>query len=141
MATTHGAYSPKVVDPIAGELVTGILADPLVPYLREQAYQAAVWAWARAEARVIALSTWLAERGDGSGMESDGKVAPALSALATWEKVAAGHRTRLGLDPLARAKLGKDIAGAKQADAVAMLTQMREDYERQQHAQGEGVPE
>jgi hypothetical protein len=135
LAMKSGVYSPRVVDPIAAELVAGIHADPSVPFLRETPYQAAVWAWARAEARVIALTRWLELKGNESGIEEDGKVTPTLTALAVWEKIAANHRTRLGLDPLSRAKLGKDLAGAKQADAVAMLTQMREDYERQQHSQ------
>jgi hypothetical protein len=36
----------------------------------------------------------------------------------------------LGLDPLSAAKLGKDVALGRQADAATELTRMREEHER-----------
>jgi hypothetical protein len=124
-----------VIDPIAAQLVEAITADETVPYLQTPVYQAAVWAWARAEARVMTLTEWLANQRPAE-VNEDGSIPAALTALERWEKIAANARSRLGLDPLSRARLGKDLATTKQADAAAALTQMREDFERQQHTQG-----
>ena len=102
---THGAYSPKRVDPVASGLVHDLLADEEVAYLRAGYFLPAIWAWARAEARVLLLTEWLADR-----PPTEGKPMPALEQLRQWESTAAAARTRLGLDPTSRAKLLKDLA-------------------------------
>jgi hypothetical protein len=43
-------------------------------------------------------------------MTTGRRVASVLEQLCKWESVAGHHRGRLGLDPLSRAKLGKDVA-------------------------------
>jgi hypothetical protein len=101
----HGAYMSRRVDPVAKDLVERVLDQ--VAYLTDPSYEGAVWAWGRAEARVLVLSSWLDEHGP---LDEDGVPRPALAALLQFERLASNHRTRLGLDPLSRAQLGRDVA-------------------------------
>lgn len=41
---THGAYSPRRVDPLALEFVDGLLEDTDVVFLRSPSYRPALWA-------------------------------------------------------------------------------------------------
>jgi hypothetical protein len=107
LATTHGAWSPRRVDPLAAQLVDQFASD--LEWLRA-CDRPAVWSWARCEARVQLLTEWLAERGD---LEDDGSVRPAADLLTRLETQAAGLRSRLGLDPLSRARLGRDVAASR----------------------------
>ena len=60
--STHGAYVERHVDPVARQLVSTVLDQ--VGYLAsDPSYEPALWAWARAEARVLALAEWLDEHG------------------------------------------------------------------------------
>jgi hypothetical protein len=120
LATTHGAWSQKVVDPVARDLVSTLLDQ--VGYLSDPSYQAAVWAWARHEACVLTISAWLEQHGH---LDEDGNPRPAVSALKDFERLAASARTRLGLDPLSRAQLGRDIA-AQQVDLARIFDEMEE---------------
>lgn len=101
LAVTHGAYSPRRVDPLATDLFEKIVTD--LDYLADPSYRPALWAWARAEARVQLLSEWLDEHGP---LAEDGTPRPALAALYQFERLAAEARSRLGLDPLSRSRLG-----------------------------------
>ena len=122
-AEKHGAWSPRKVNPLAQELVERI-AD-LIPYLAEDpTYRPAVWAWARAEARVQLLAEHIDERGP---LDADGKPWPALDQLQKAEGSAARARERLGLDPLSRAKLGRDLADTRGA-ADRLLSHLDEHY-------------
>jgi len=105
LALKHGAWADQIVDPVARELVA--LVHSRVEYLSEVAYDAAVWAWARTEARVLVLTAWLDEHGT---LDETGAPRPAAAQLLQWENLASKHRQRLGLDPLSRAQLGRDIA-------------------------------
>ncbi len=81
------------------------------PYLADDAaYSPAVQAWARAEARVRLLAAFLDEHG---ALDAEGKPRPALEALYRHERLALDQRSRLGLDPLARARLGRDVAASR----------------------------
>lgn len=117
---SHGAYLKRRVDPVAQELVEVVLAD--APYLTEASYEPAVWAWARAEARVQLLAAWLDEHGP---LDENGIPRPALTALLQFEKLATTHRTRLGLDPLSRAQLGRDVT-AQQVDLARLYSTLDE---------------
>jgi len=111
VSVRHGAYSPRRVDPLARELVDITLADPKCTYLAAPRWRPGVWAWARAEARVQLLTEWLADHGE--GVDDEGNVAPVLAALRLWEVRAANARSRLGLDPLSAARLGRDVTAAE----------------------------
>jgi len=120
IAKKHGAFSARVVDPVARELVEVVLAQ--VPYLADLSYEPAVWAWARAEARVLVLSAWLDENGT---LDESGVPRPALKALKDFERLASTARSRLGLDPLSRAQLGRDVA-QQQVDLARIYASLDE---------------
>jgi hypothetical protein len=114
LSMRHGAYSPRKVDPLAGELVANIQAH--VPHLAAPQWAPAVWAWARHEARAQLLTEYVmaaGERtGDGVGNLADRKVLAAYNALHRAEAAADRSRARLGLDPLSAARLGRDHVAA-----------------------------
>ncbi|GAA2548140.1 hypothetical protein [Pseudonocardia hydrocarbonoxydans] len=121
-ALRHGAYSPRRVDPLAAELAAGALDDPDLAHLTAPGYRPAVWAWARAEAQVQLL----AEHVERIGLDfGDHAVSAAHTALDRAERRAERSRRALGLDPLARARLGRDHAAAR-VDVVEVLTRMAE---------------
>lgn len=122
-AMKHGAKSERMIRPIAEALVEQLLEQARAPqsptaYLAEVSYSAAVWAWARCEARVALLVRWLEEQG--GDLTEEGEVRPAAEMLRKYEAQGERLRARLGLDPLARARLGKDLA----AGAVDLATLM-----------------
>ncbi len=109
LSTRHGAYSSRVVEPVAARLVAELEAS--APEWIETVDRAAVDAWARAESQVEVVDRWLTEHG--GPVDDKGKVRPAADLLVRLERRAADARTRLGLDPLARARLGRDTASAR----------------------------
>jgi hypothetical protein len=128
VAVTHGAYSPRRVDPLTLELVELVLTDPSVEYLQAAHWRPALWAWARAEAQVQLLTEWLEtksiETGDGVGDLSDEAVRSAYLLLHRAEARAQTGRSRLGLDPLSAARLGRDRAGAA-VDTARLMAELR----------------
>lgn len=146
----HGAHSAPRVAALAAEIEQGARADPAWPaYLDDAGYASAVTSWARAEAIVSLLWEWLAERdptealtstldsttvtdGDGAGSSTSRtrtkRVASALDQLARWEAAASRQRQRLGLDPLSRARLGRDVA--QTVDLASHLSALRENADR-----------
>lgn len=136
VAVSHGAYSPRKVAPLAQELVAAVLADSSLPYVSAHAYRPAVWAWARAEAQTQLLTEYLeakgAETADGVGDLDDERVRSAYLLLHRAEARATTGRTRLGLDPLSRARLGKDVAqgAAANADVALRMAQLHEAEQR-----------
>ena len=114
MAERHGAYSPRKVDPLAQELIDAMLqvasvdGSP-VAYLADPTYRPALIAWGRAEAQQDLIEAHLAELGP---IDPDGKVRSAADLLERVARRAERMRARLGLDPLSRASLAKDLAVA-----------------------------
>ncbi len=136
---THGGYSPRKVEPLAAELVDGLLADPAAGHAHASHYRPAVWAWARAEAQVQLLTEYLAKAGEASGdgvgdLEQD-SICSAYLLLHRAEARATTGRTRLGLDPVSRARLGKDVA-AGQLDTARLMAELEK---RDQNGQGGAV--
>lgn len=112
-AEKHGAYSPRRVDPLAATLIEQVTdLDWLRPCDRPS-----LWAWARTEARVQLLHEFLLDRG--GDLDDDGSVRPAAELLTRLERHAESLRARLGLDPLSRARLGRDVA-ASQVDLAKL---------------------
>ncbi|MCM3554531.1 hypothetical protein M3697_05345 [Janibacter melonis] len=128
LTVTHGARSPRKVDPLAQDLVDRTLADPALSYLHAESYLPALWAWARAEAQAQLLDEYLADRAVDTVASK--RSTAAYRELHRAETRAANLRTQLGLTPLSRARLGKDVAQGRQADAAAELTRIREEHER-----------
>jgi len=118
VALRHGAYSTRVVEPLAARFVAELEASE--PSWVEAVDRAAVDAWAVAEARAVTLRAWIDEHGL---LDSAGKPTPAAELLLRVERVAAEMRSRLGLDPLSRGRLGRDVAVAHAvADAAVRST-------------------
>lgn len=118
----HGSYSPRRVDPLAAELIEQVTAEAGASgsdtqYLATVSYRPALVAWARCEARVQLLHEYLGQltdydpdTGRPGDVDGSGDVRPAAELLLRLEGQALKHRERLGLDPLARARLGRDVA-------------------------------
>jgi len=107
---THGAYTPRIVDPLAREFLDAMLGHDQIAYLEDPTYRFALWAWARAEVRVQLLEEWIQEHGR---FDENGREVPAANGLKDAEGAAAKARQRLGLDPLSRAQLGKDVTSMR----------------------------
>jgi hypothetical protein len=131
MSATHGARSPRRVGEMAAAITAELLGDPGTPdYLRDRTWQYAIAGWAEAEAIVRLLRIYVAEHDLMDAMteyitEEEDTVmrGPKTKRLTTGRRVhsvidqlhkaemrAMTARSKLGLDPLARARLGKDIA-------------------------------
>ena len=127
LSVQHGAYSPRKVEPLARELVDLVLADPDCSASHAPRYRLALWAWARAEAQVQLLTEYLAkagdEAGDGVGDLERERVRSAYLLLHRAEARATTQRTRLGLDPLSAARLGRDRA-AGAADTARVMAEL-----------------
>ena len=104
----HGAYSDRVIVPIAADIANDMLAE--LPYLQDPTYREMVLEFARTAARVEQLEKWLDEHGE---IREDGTLAPAANYLLRNRAHLAAMASRLGLDPLSRAKLGKDTTASK----------------------------
>lgn len=122
VALKYGAYSPKRVDARAEVVVHQLLEQPDVAFLRAPEYRAALWRYAQRQARADLLHAFLVEHGE----ECHG-----CERCESWERrwreldtAAAKASERLGLDPLSRAKLGKDVAQGRQADAAAVMAEL-----------------
>ena len=157
-----GATSPRTIGPLAAEIEATARALPAWPgYLEDPTYAPAVKAWAWSEAQAELLRRYVAERDLDAAMSdtetstttettdhgptrttsrkvSEGKrTRSALDHLDRIEKTAANHRARLGLDPLSRARLGRDVT-ASRLDLAAILSTARERHDAAADAQAEG---
>ena len=95
---SHGAYSPRKVEPLARGFVEALLEDATVPaYAKAPAYRAELWATARAEAQVQLLTEFLMTAGeqseDGLGDLGDERIRAAYLLLHRAEGRAASGRT------------------------------------------------
>ena len=97
-AVKHGVWSELRLEPVVAKLAAGLVAEH--PDLGR--FPDAVLAWARAEARCLALAEWFSERGI---FDDDGNERPGLRYVAQFERLAAELRARLGRDPRSEAEL------------------------------------
>jgi len=130
LSLTHGAHSRPLVEPRAKALVETI--EAAAPPWLQDCDAAAVRGWATAEARCELLRDWLAAR---DPLNGKGEPWPASTELLRWERLAAQHRQRLGLDPLSRGQLGRDTAVAGLA-AAELRASIRGDGQRPQPDDG-----
>lgn len=129
LALKHGAFSAARTDPIAQRFIAEIAADDNTAYLAQPRFQSQLWTWAIAAARVELLSAWIDDMSlEAATFSGKGQVSP-LELLRKWITTAQTLSARLGLDPLSAARLGKDIAQGRQADAAGLLTRLRADIE------------
>lgn len=120
LSMRHGVWSKRTWEPIAEELVTGLLDDK--PDLA--AYPEVLAAWARAEARCILLSEYLVGHLTDGGERSE-KV---LRFVAQFEKLAHDLRRELGLTPGSEADLARSRADAVRGefDLQALMARGRQ---------------
>lgn len=106
-ALKHGARSERVIAPLAAAIGNDLLEQHT--RLRDPLYREAVLEYARVLAQVEVLQTWV----DKHGMfDEGGKTTGAADYLLRVRKHASNLADRLGLTPLANARLGKDSAAA-----------------------------
>jgi hypothetical protein len=125
LSLKHGARSPRRVDPLAAAIVEAALdlaraEASTTAFLLDASYGPALRAWAVCEARCELVRAWLADHGGLDGVAGDGEIRPAADLLTRLENQALKHRERLGLDPLSRARLGRDVAAGRLDVALAM---------------------
>jgi hypothetical protein len=124
LSLRHGARSPRTYQPLARELVAGVLVER--PWLA--GYPEALAAWSEAEARCDLLRRWLADREllDDAGVSE--QVTGALHWLTRLETVADRLRQRLGLDARSDVELlkGQAEVARTQVDLAAVAAAGRE---------------
>jgi hypothetical protein len=139
-ALVHGARSERKVGPLAARIVEELLEDPDTPaHIREPIFAPSVQAWARAEAQCKLLFAWLADKDIMTGLtalastteeetrergrsnrKSVTKTIPSvIDQLRRAEILASNLRSKLGLDPVSAARVGRDLALARHLSAGA----------------------
>ncbi|MDH3021556.1 hypothetical protein QEN41_16360 [Gordonia alkanivorans] len=113
-AVKSGAYSPRIVEPLADLVYADLLEQH--PRLRNPLYAVMVRDFARTVVRVERMEERLAD-GD---LDSDGNPLPGSASLLRQRTHLMHLADRLGLTPLANAKLGKDIA-ATEVDIAKLM--------------------
>jgi len=129
LAVTHGANSPKRVDPVATGFRDEILAQPHMAFLGQPEYATIFWAWCRQAARVQLLEDYCDSMTMRAAADGARGTTPPLELLRKHTATLLTLTQRLGLDPLSYQKLRKDDATIRQADAATLLTQRRAEAE------------
>lgn len=101
----HGARSERMISPAAARIANELMES--YPRLRE--YRGAVLEYARVDAQVELLQAWVDEHG---AIDDKGESTGANNTLLKTRKHLLNLADRLGLTPLANARLGKDTAAA-----------------------------
>lgn len=138
----HGARSERYVGPLAARIARELLEDADTPgHLREPVFASSVQAWARAEAVCRLLWAWLEGRDIMAGLtaaattteeetrsrgRTDRKsvtrsVPAVLDQLRRFESHASSLRSKLGLDPVSAARVGKDLATSRYLEGATPL--------------------
>ena len=132
VAVKHGARSDRLVRPRALEIAADLAADDALPdYLRQATYRPALLAYATTLARAERVQVWLEATAPEHGvpeLDEAGDVRGATRLLERLEGSAARQRQELGLTPLSRARLGKDVAVAQ-----VSLAQIWSDMDNEQN--------
>ena len=116
LALQHGAYSPRVVTPIAEEIVALILDDDDVRFLRGAAMRPEVWRYANRQGRAELLRAALDEHS-----ETCTACGRCISLEERWQRAdaeASKSAMRLGLDPVARAQIMRELPDLREQDAM-----------------------
>lgn len=107
LSTRHGATSERRIA-AQMEAMSPQLAEEItdVSYLSDPSFGAALRGWLRAEARCELVRAYLDEHGL---LDRDGMPRPAAELMLRLESQASKLRSRLGLDPVSRAQLQRDL--------------------------------
>jgi hypothetical protein len=129
LAVKHGVRSPSRVDPLAQLFVDELVSDVSLAYLGAPRFSAALWSWAQASAKVQLLEEYVDTMSIWEAADSERGKTSALELLRKWMSTASAAASRLGLDPLSAARLGKDVSQGVAADAAGELTRLRAAHE------------
>ena len=118
LSTRHGAWSPRKRAPI--EVALTDWAMSAAPWLTDPLAGPSLAAWARAEAMVQLIATWLDTH---DAIDHEGEVVGAVTTMARFEKVAMSLRQQLGLDPRSKLALLREqtAAVAEKVDLEAVM--------------------
>lgn len=122
-AVVHGTHTPLLTDPIADSFIAEMMA--VAPgYMDDASFRYAIRGWAMAETRSLLYDTWMDGLEDEEKYRATGAQAPAIARSQELAEAAARARTRIGLDPVSRVKIGKALTSqgvdlAKLAEAAA----------------------
>ncbi|MCX2965607.1 hypothetical protein [Gordonia aquimaris] len=114
----HGARSERMITPLAEVIGNSLLEQH--SRLRDPLYREAVLEYARVLAQVELLQAYVDEHGM---FREDGTTNGAADYLLRVRKHASNLADRLGLTPLANARLGKDTAAA-QFDVAKLMAEI-----------------
>lgn len=119
-AVKTGAYSPRIIEPLTDTVYADLTGQH--PRLRNPLYAIMVRDFARTLVRVELLEERLA----GGDLDAEGNPLPGSASLLRYRKHLMNLADRLGLTPLANAKLGKDTTDTEVnlARIAAQLAQM-----------------
>lgn len=110
LSTRHGAYSPRRVEPLAAELVAAVQAQPALAWLRQPEHAPGLWSWAKVAAQADLLHAGLLEHQATAHEGNVGETCQACEGLELrWlraDAAQAKRASRLGLDPVSRARIG-----------------------------------
>jgi hypothetical protein len=159
LSLVHGARSPKQIAPLAAEYKRQLLDDPDCPpyLLNDKSYEPVIdqWAWARGQVHLLreyvdehgivaALTDY--EEHEETEKRTKGKttragasrhVRGALDELHRAETRLANLGGRLGLDPLSRARIGRDLSQSRfYANATPLDTALAEMERRRELTAG-----
>ncbi|QIK49652.1 hypothetical protein P9A14_02505 [Gordonia hongkongensis] len=118
----HGAYSERMIAPLAAEIANELLET----YPRLRGFREAVLEYARIDAQVERLQAHVDEHGE---LGEDGDPTGAAKLLLRTRVHLANRADSLGLTPLANARLGKDNAAA-QFDLAKLFAEMAKQDQR-----------
>ncbi|MFW0796564.1 P27 family phage terminase small subunit [Gordonia sp. CPCC 205515] len=107
-AVKHGAYSERVVVPMAAEIANDLMAKH--ERLRNPLFRESLQTYSRVAAQVETLERHVAEHGL---LNDDGNPTGAAGFLLKVTKQLSNLANELGLTPLANARLGKDTAATQ----------------------------
>lgn len=134
-ALKHGAYSPKVREERAAELVAWLMGQRGLAHIHDPSFQPAVWRWAQRQAMADLLMQVLAEHHDPDPCPGCEQCRGWETRWRTFDRTAERAGVALGLDPQSRADLlaGMQVSGLINAaeDANDLLsslwTQLQQD--------------
>jgi hypothetical protein len=132
LAVTHGAFSKRIIEPLAQAHYDQLMGDPNLPApLRMPIMDGAIRRFCETVARRDRLSDWVDGMDMAQATRSDkGQVSP-LELLRKWETTTDSKAAALGLTPASYARIYRDWSSAQQADAATLLTQARAAAERE----------
>lgn len=129
--STHGAFTPYVVEPMAEGILAWLMEQAERPgspiaFVAAEHFAPTLDKWARSEARRMRFEMNVAEHGE---FETDGKTRPILEQLVQWDKRSANYAERLGLDPPSLAKIRLQLAEAhREEDAAEVMGDLQKKY-------------